>query len=222
LNELWNRFPREYEHRIRTVLGNVGLTGENVTKLVGELSGGERAKLKFAILILCCGNVLFMDEPTNHLDLASKEALDTALREYKGTLLVVSHDRYLLNKFPTQIAEMNGGGITLYPGNYDAYLEQKKAREPAPQAVAAKEPPKESEYFRSKRQRSEEQARVRRANELEKQIAELETEIFRLENEMAENASDYVKLRETCDKIEENRAELDARLSEWAEIQEPQ
>jgi chromosome segregation ATPase len=88
--------------------------------------------------------------------------------------------------------------------------------------VAAKEPPKESEYYRSKRQRSEEQARLRRANELEKQIAGLETEIFRLENEMAENASDYVKLRETCDKIEENRAELDARLSEWAEIQEPQ
>jgi ATP-binding cassette subfamily F protein 3 len=205
------------------VLGNVGLTGENVTKLVGELSGGERAKLKFAILILCCGNVLFMDEPTNHLDLASKEALDSALRDYKGTLLVVSHDRYLLNKFPTRIAEMNGGGITLYPGNYDAYVEQKKTREPAPQAPqTAKEPPKESEYYRSKRQRSEEQARARRSVELEKQIADLETAIFRLENEMAENASDYVKLKETCDTLEEHRAELDARLSEWAEIQEPQ
>ncbi len=222
IDELWDRFPREYEHRIRTVLGNVQLTGENVYKKVGELSGGERAKLKFAILILSCGNVLLMDEPTNHLDLSTKESLDEALREYTGTLLVVSHDRYLLNKFPNKIAEMYGDCIKIYNGNYDAYLLQ-KANETTPtvasNTVNAQEKPQNA-FFRSKKQRSEEQAQKRRIDELEKLIEDLETEIFRLENEIStpEISSDYSKLQEKCAILEDKRVDLNASLSEWTNL----
>ncbi len=223
LNAVWNRFPREYEHRIRTVLGNVGLTGENVLKRCSELSGGERARLKFAILTLHCGNVLFMDEPTNHLDLATKDALDAALREYKGSLLVVSHDRYLLNQFPDKIAELHEDGLTLYSGNYDAYLRQRaqKTRDgSAEKSVPEVREEKTNDYYRSKKQRSEQLAQKRRIDELENAIAALEKEIFRLENDMAsdEIASDYAKLHETCGQLELKQSELEARLSEWAAL----
>lgn len=219
LDELWDRFPREYEHRIRTVLGNVGLTGENVYKKVGELSGGERAKLKFAVLVLSCGNVLIMDEPTNHLDLAAKEVLDEALGSYEGTLLVVSHDRYLLNRFPTKIAEMFGDRIELYDGGYDAYMAKKSPANPPPPKEKSAENPG-GEYYRSKKQRSDETRQKRRVEALESEIEQLEREIFRLENDVSDPgiAADYVLLQEKCLKLEDCRATLGARISEWAEV----
>lgn len=222
LDELWDRFPREYEHTIRTALGNVQLTGENVFKKVGELSGGERAKLKFAILLLSCGNVLLMDEPTNHLDLSTKEALDGALRDYTGTLLVISHDRYLLNKFPTKIAEMHPGGFRLYNGNYDRYIAQ-KAEQPAQPLMRETQSEKAGAgdgYYRSKQQRSEEAARKRRIEQLEKEIEQLEKDIFRLENEIAEPAvaADYAELQKRCDELETSRVDLDIRIAEWTEL----
>lgn len=224
LDELWDRFPREYEHTIRTVMGGVGLTGENVYKQVGDLSGGERAKLKFAILMLKCGNVLLMDEPTNHLDLAAKESLDKALQQYTGTLLVVSHDRYLLNKFPTCIAEMTPRGLHIYKGNYDSYLRQKEAS-PAP--AQAENPAREARqagnhYTRGKKQRSTEAARKRALERAEARIGELEAEISGLEAELAgpELAADYQLLQEKCALLEERRGELEACMEEWAGLAE--
>jgi len=224
LDELWDRFPREYEHTIRTVLGNVGLTGENVYKRVGALSGGERAKLKFALLILSCGNVLLMDEPTNHLDAATKEALDTALCAYTGTLLIISHDRYLLNKFPDKIAEMHNDHIAVYPGRYDSYVQQKNREAPLPSPVrretaAAKQ---QSGHYRSKKQRSENAARKKRIAELESLIEALETEIFQLENDTADPriARDYILLQEKCDLLADKRLELGDRLGEWTTLSE--
>jgi len=220
LDELWDRFPREYEHTIRTVLGNVGLTGENVYKRVGDLSGGERAKLKLALLILSCGNVLLMDEPTNHLDTAAKEALDTALCEYAGTLLVVSHDRYLLNKFPDKIAEMYPDRIAVYKGNYDRYMQQKRGEADAgPPAVpnAAPRTEKPPGQYRTKKQRSADAARKKRIAELEDEIEALEVAVFSLENETAdpETAKDYQLLQQKCDALAEARLELSDRLNEW-------
>jgi len=222
LDELWDRFPREYEHTIRTVLGGVGLTGENVYKQVGKLSGGERAKLKFAILMLNCGNMLLMDEPTNHLDLAAKESLDKALQDYTGTLLVVSHDRYLLNKFPTKIAELLPEGLRVYKGNYDSYLRQQE-RMPAPAPTprqAAEKPAGDNSYHRSKRQRSEEMARKRRLEGLEKRIEELEGELAALEAEIASPAlaADFEALQEKCALLEERRQELSGCMDEWGEL----
>jgi ATP-binding cassette subfamily F protein 3 len=223
LSELWDRFPREYEHTIRTKLGHVQITGENIYKKVGELSGGERARIKFAILSLSCGNMLIMDEPTNHLDLATKESLDKALQEYTGTLLVVSHDRYLLNKFPTAIAEMAPDGIRVYKGNYQSYLLHKE-REQAALADDKPAPPEEKPTtgYRTKKQRSEDAARRSRISVLEKLIEELEVAVWELENEIAqpEVASDFPLYRERYGQLEEKRLELSVALSEWTELLE--
>ncbi|MFV0400928.1 MAG: ribosomal protection-like ABC-F family protein [Oscillospiraceae bacterium] len=228
INQLWDEFPRENENGIRTVLGRAAIRGEDVYKRVGQLSGGERARLKFARLMLSCGNVLIMDEPTNHLDLATKEVLDAALQEYTGTLLVVSHDRYLLNKFPTKIAEMYPDGMHLYKGRYDQYMAQKQlesasAQPRKPEAEEEKsEKEKASSGYRTKKQRSEDAARKQRISALENRIEELETEIWELEQLITEPeiASDYVLLREKCDLLEERRTDLECALGEWSRLDE--
>jgi ATP-binding cassette subfamily F protein 3 len=223
LNELWDRFPREYEHTIRTKLGHVQITGENIYKKVGELSGGERARIKFAILSLSCGNMLIMDEPTNHLDLATKESLDKALQEYTGTLLVVSHDRYLLNKFPTAIAEMAPDGIRVYKGNYQSYLAQKEREQAVPADDKPESPAeKPAAGYRTKKQRSEDAARRSRIAVLEKRIEELEVAVWTLENEIAqpEVAADFPLYRERYGELEDKRLALSVALSEWTELLE--
>ncbi|MEG0018701.1 MAG: ABC-F family ATP-binding cassette domain-containing protein, partial [Hydrogenoanaerobacterium sp.] len=116
LDELWDRYPRMTEQSIRSVLGAVLITGEDAYKKVTVLSGGERAKLSFAILMLTRANTLLLDEPTNHLDLVSKEILERALTEFTGTLIMVSHDRYMLNKIPDKIIEFTEDGIKVYNG----------------------------------------------------------------------------------------------------------
>ncbi len=225
LHELWDRFPHSYEHAIRTILGNVGLTGEAVHKRVADLSGGERARLKFAVLMMNCGNVLLMDEPTNHLDLATKESLDTALMEYTGTLLIVSHDRYLLEKIPDKIVEMYPDGFRIYPGRYAQYLSQKNtetADAPAQPRKEAGDKPKTG--YRNKKQRSEEVARKQEINSLEIKIEQLEQDIFRLENQITqpEVAANYLELQEKCDLLEEKRQELQDMFSQWAILSEQQ
>ena len=156
LEEVWQRYPRMAEQEVRNALGCVLLTGENVYKKIGELSGGERAKVEFAILRLRESNVLLLDEPTNHLDLQTKEAIEDALREFEGVILLISHDRYLLNRVPDQILDLSGGRAILYNGNFDAYLEQ-KAELPGGRCI--KVPLKESDsqnkqsFYKGKEQR---------------------------------------------------------------------
>ncbi|MCL2856376.1 MAG: ABC-F family ATP-binding cassette domain-containing protein [Oscillospiraceae bacterium] len=222
LDELWDAYPREYEHTVRTALGRVGLSGESAFGLVCTLSGGERARLKFAKLMLSHGNVLLLDEPTNHLDLGSKESVDKALTEYDGTLLVVSHDRYLLDKFPDKILEMHPDGVKVYPGRYEQYIARKRAEaQDAP--PPDKRPDKKTEpggNYRSKKQRSEQATHRRILTELEGKIGALETEIAQLEQEIAspELASDYQLLQEKCELLEVRRTELDDCLEQWSEL----
>ena len=229
LDELWDRYPRLYEVTVRTVLGNVLLTGEDVYKKVGSLSGGERAKLKFAIMMLRKSNMLILDEPTNHLDLDTKEALDKALGEFPGTILMVSHDRYLLSKVPTKIAEMTPAGMTIYQGGYAAYARGDRPiltpEQPEPEPVPAV-PEKKSEasttYYRGKKQRAEDAKRRKRLDTLEKEIAADEGEIQRLTEFMAgeEAASDYEKLTEAANRMEELQQGLTAKYEEWSELSE--
>ncbi len=110
-------------------MGGLGLSGDDVYKKVGDLSGGERSRVKLAIISMTGGNVLIMDEPTNHLDIDAKEALDAALLDFSGTLILVSHDRYLLGKIPTRILEMRGGEAKSFPGAFDSYLSAIAGRE---------------------------------------------------------------------------------------------
>ncbi|MEI3579265.1 MAG: ATP-binding cassette domain-containing protein [Acutalibacteraceae bacterium] len=215
---------------IRTVLGNVLLTGEDVYKKVGSLSGGERAKLKFAIMMLRKSNLLILDEPTNHLDLDTKEALDKALAEFPGTILMVSHDRYLLSKVPTRIAEMTPAGMTVYQGGYEAYARGDRPivtpEQPEPEPAPAV-PEKKSEgatrpitAARSSGRRTRSAASVWRP--LEKEIDADEAEIRRLGEFMAgeEAASDYEKLTEAANRMEELQQGLNAKYEEWSELSE--
>ncbi|WRS28012.1 ABC-F family ATP-binding cassette domain-containing protein [Oscillospiraceae bacterium MB08-C2-2] len=219
LNALWDVFPREYEHTIRTILGHVQLTGENVFKKVGDLSGGEKARLKFAIMLMKKGNVLLLDEPTNHLDLNVKESLDKALQQFEGTVLAVSHDRYLLNKFPTKIVEMHRDHIRVYKGNYDAYLRQKEAATPMPVApeMPAASAPEATPQYRSKKQRSIEVARKKELRDLEDTIELLESEISELEELIASPriSGDYLLLQQHCDSLEAKRLELGECMNRW-------
>lgn len=229
LEEIMDRYPRLSEQQARSVLGAVLLTGENVFKPISVLSGGERAKLCFAIMALNRGNVLVLDEPTNHLDLNTKEVLEDALAEFGGTIILVSHDRYLLNKVASRIIEIKHDEVNSYEGNFDAYSEAvNAARQLKMQSEAEiKRAEEEKAYkenkarqYRSKEQRAADAQKRNRIRELEKEIEDTEVLIFELENAISdpEIASDYSKMSEKCKELEEAKTSLDQKMDEWAEL----
>lgn len=229
LEEIMDRYPRLSEQQARSVLGAVLLTGENVFKPISVLSGGERAKLCFAIMALNRGNVLVLDEPTNHLDLSTKEVLEDALAEFGGTIILVSHDRYLLNKVASRIIEIKHDEVNSYDGNFDAYSEAvNAARQLKMQSEAEiKRAEEEKAYkenkakqYRSKEQRAADAQKRNRIRELEKEIEDTEVLIFELENAISdpEIASDYSKISEKCKELEEAKTALDQKMDEWAEL----
>lgn len=229
LEEIMDRYPRLSEQQARSVLGAVLLTGENVFKPISVLSGGERAKLCFAIMALNRGNVLVLDEPTNHLDLSTKEVLEDALAEFGGTIILVSHDRYLLNKVASRIIEIKHDEVNSYEGNFDAYSEAvNAARQLKMQSEAEiKRAEEEKTYkenkakqYRSKEQRAADAQKRNRIRELEKEIEGTEVLIFELENAISdpEIASDYSKMSEKCKELEEAKTALDQKMDEWAEL----
>jgi ATP-binding cassette subfamily F protein 3 len=228
---LWDRFPQTPEAEIRRVLGNVLLTKDDVFKPVKVISGGERAKLAFCIIMLEKSNVLILDEPTNHLDLASKEVLEAAMSDFGGTILFVSHDRYLLNKVPDKIVEITENGADVYIGNYEDYcealerkakiqaeLDAKKATELARNAKKSGS----DSGFRSKEQRRLDAQRKNRIKELERLIEETEVRLAVLEEEMTceEVFSDYKLMAEKCNEADTLRQNLDQYFEEWTLLEE--
>lgn len=229
LEEIMDRYPRLSEQQARSVLGAVLLTGENVFKPISVLSGGERAKLCFAIMALNRGNVLVLDEPTNHLDLSTKEVLEDALAEFGGTIILVSHDRYLLNNVASRIIEIKHDEVNSYEGNFDAYSEAVNAASQLKMQSEAeiKRAEEEKAYkenkarqYRSKEQRAADAQKRNRIRELEKEIEDTEVLIFELENAISdpEIASDYSKMSEKCKELEEAKTALDQKMDEWAEL----
>lgn len=229
LEEIMDRYPRLSEQQARSVLGAVLLTGENVFKPISVLSGGERAKLCFAIMALNRGNVLVLDEPTNHLDLSTKEVLEDALAEFGGTIILVSHDRYLLNKVASRIIEIKHDEVNSYEGNFDAYSEAVNAASQLKMQSEAeiKRAEEEKAYkenkarqYRSKEQRAADAQKRNRIRELEKEIEDTEVLIFELENAISdpEIASDYSKMSEKCKELEKAKTALDQKMDEWAEL----
>ncbi|MEG1773978.1 MAG: ATP-binding cassette domain-containing protein, partial [Oscillospiraceae bacterium] len=223
IEELWDRFPGETEHGLRTLIGGLGLTGDESFKKVGVLSGGERARIKLAIAMLEQGNVLVMDEPTNHLDIPAKEALEAALLAFDGTVLVVSHDRWLLSRLPTRILRLADGTAELFEGGFETMQAQLAARdaENAGSADKLRDEPEKSErggeYHRSRAQRSAEAAQKRRTAELEQQIAEIEQALLEAERQMEDPAvaGDYQALSELTRQMEELHDSLDGFYAEW-------
>jgi len=208
------------------VLGNVLLTKEDVYKPVKIISGGERAKVAFCIIMLERANVLLLDEPTNHLDLASKEILEKAMLEYPGTLIFVSHDRYLLNKVPHKIIELTENGADIYDGGFDLYMEKqslkqaKEAEEKRNQRVFEAETKKAPNGFKTKEQRRVDAQRKNRIRELEKLIEEAEEKAALIEEEMIkpEVFSDYELMNEKCRELEDTKSTLEEYYDEWSSL----
>jgi len=224
LEELWGQYPLMAEYEIRGLLGQVLIRGEEVYKKIGVLSGGERARTALALLMLQHANTLILDEPTNHLDLQSKEALEEALREFDGTLLFVSHDRYFLNTIPTRIFELSPSGLSQYNGNFDFYLEEKKRREEkrAQEIAPVRKGEQPSSYHRSKQERAEQVKRKQRFTKLETLIEETEEKIALLNEQIAdpETGRDYEKLTALCAELEQEKDRHEKILAEWTELSE--
>lgn len=225
------KYPSMTDYDVRSLLGSVRISGEDVFKDVGVISGGERARLVFALIMLEHANVLLLDEPTNHLDINTREVLESALAEYTGTIIFVSHDRYLLNKIADSVIEMTADGIEIFKGNFDRYMnikekrlaEERKAAEAARrqkdiQAAALK---KENSY-KSKKQRSEEAKRRARIKELENNIDNMQSEIDILQQEISEQEvySDFQLMNEKCARIEELKNKMDSDFEELVELSE--
>jgi ATP-binding cassette subfamily F protein 3 len=187
LEEVERVAPDDLRPGLRSLLGRFLFSGNDVDKRVGILSGGERARLALARLLVVPANLLLLDEPTNHLDLPSREVLEDALAEYDGTLVVVSHDRYFINRTLTSIAEVGDGRVDVQPGDYDTFLERCAARQAAgATGVAAATGPRPEGDRRAER-RAEAEERNRRYRErraLEDRLAPLEDEIAGLEERL--------------------------------------
>ena len=215
IDQLWFDNTRMSQTEVRSLLAQVTLGADDVYKQVGELSGGERAKLGLAMIMAKDCNLLLLDEPTNHLDLPSREALEDALKSYTGTLLYVSHDRYFVNSVSNVIAEMSDGKITVYEGNYDDFLNRKTVTVEQVKPVA-----KPTSTYRNAKQRADETNRARKLKELEAKITELESEVEQLNEQMTlpEIASDYTKLSQVMERLREVNAQLEQTMSEWENL----
>lgn len=222
INEIWDRFPNLYEVQVRSILGQVLLSGDDVYKLVGSLSGGERAKVAFAVMMLERGNVLILDEPTNHLDIGSKEMLEDALEAFDGTIIMVSHDRYLLNRIPNRIIEMTANGYEIYNGRYDYYVEHKVEPQPVKEQMSEEKKQASQKFYRTKADRARQAAAKKRIAFLEKTIESNEQLIEQLTEQMSDPqiAADYQKVEEICGQIEQLKNQNESFGEEWLELLE--
>lgn len=224
IDEIWDLHPYMTQTQVRSALAVFLFKGEDVYKPVKGLSGGERARVLLLKLMLSKANLLILDEPTNHLDIGSCEALENALLGYDGTLFVVSHDRYLINKLADKIYYLTPSGTTLYLGNYDAYLEARQKQEAAKAAAEAENEnavPKANTVYKQKKERASE-IRKRRAalSKCEREIEAAEAEIDMLNEQLSnpETASDYEKMMEITNKITEQKALADSLMNDWTEL----
>ena len=188
LEEMERGTDVELRPRLRGILGRFLFSGADADKKVAALSGGEKARLALARMLIRPANLLLLDEPTNHLDLRSREVLEDAMAEYDGTLVLISHDRYFINRVATSIAEVGGGRIVLYPGNYDTFLER-RARGEGPEAVArpaGEDPDREARRSARRAAAEERNRRHRERRAMEERMAPVEEQISRLEERLAD------------------------------------
>ena len=222
LDELWNDFPNQPELDIRNRLGAFLFSGDDVKKSVAMLSGGEKARLLLAKLSMENNNFLILDEPTNHLDIDSKEVLESALIDFDGTLLFVSHDRYFINRLATKVLEISETGSTLYLGDYDYYLEKKAELEELEQQKQAKmdltsskaAEPVTNAYQQQKESQKEIRKITRRIQQIEDQLTLMEAKEDELSQAMAStnDASQLMDLQNQLDQLSQEQEEL---MEEW-------
>ncbi len=243
LEEFWDEFPQLTETQARTALGSFLFTGDNVYKRVSDLSGGERVTLALCKIFRRRPNVLILDEPTNHMDIVGKETLENMLCAFEGTVIVVSHDRYLINKVADRLIVFENGGAAFYPFSYAEYEERERARQEEEERTAAEASAQAAEGKagakygaaggripaaapKRKKQvstpRNDRDRKARRLKRLEELLASCEQEIadLGLMMEYPEVYSDYQKVAEIQEKLETLEEERDAYSEEWLEISE--
>lgn len=227
LNELWDDHPTTPEKDIRSILGSFLFIGDDVSKVVHNLSGGEKARLLLTKLAMKHDNFLILDEPTNHLDIDSKEVLENAVMDFNGTVLFVSHDRYFINKVATCVLEIAPQGSTLYLGDYDYYLEKKAEQEEIAVAKSTAETPIENSpkevstgkvnYQQGKERQKQERRLKRSVEEFEQLVEKLDAQKNDLENQMSspENYNDLEKMGELQAKLQEISKKLAEAEENW-------
>ena len=223
IEEIWSAYPQMKQTAIRNALAAFLFKGDDVFKLLKELSGGERARIALLKLMLGGHNLLLLDEPTNHLDAFSREELENTLLDYSGTMLIVSHDRYFINKLSTRILELNKNGVTEYLGNYDYYFEKKSAASSDIIPDLKVKPQEKVNDYKLKKELAAEQRRLKTLlKRTEEAIETLETEISEIEDKLnsQEVQSDYEQLLDFTQKLRVKNEELEKQYLQWEELQE--
>ena len=230
LNEIWDDHPNMLEKDVRSLLGSFLFIGDDVKKVVHNLSGGEKARLTLTKLALQEDNFLMLDEPTNHLDIDSKEVLESALIDFEGTILFVSHDRYFINQVADTVLEITPEGSNLYLGNYDYYLEKKaelEAIEAAKEAEqsqddqqVSKTSQKQLDYKKSKELQKQQRKLQRLVDDAESEMERLEELKANIEQEMTlpDNFNDPQKMDELHTKLSNATNDLNEAESKWTEL----
>ena len=217
---IWDTFPQMTETAVRSALGSFLFKGDDVFKPISKMSGGERARLSMLRLMLRGDNFLLLDEPTNHLDTASREALEETLQNYSGTMLLVSHDRYFINKLADKILILTNDGVREYIGNYDYYAEKQANLNAKNEGETSQKAPKVNEYKLRKEQQAAERKRLSQIKKLEQEISDKEQLIQDLNNQLLseEVSSNYEQLVEITNKLEQEQTNLDILYDSWAEL----
>ena len=224
LEELWGRHVTWDQTKVRNILAQAGLVAEDMDKKVRMLSGGERAKLALAVFECENGNFLILDEPTNHLDLPARESLETALKNFDGTVLFVSHDRYFIRALAGKILELEDGNATEYNCNYEEYhakkvamKEAQKSVQPIPAPSISTNSDKKSGYYRTKEDRAADARKKTRVKKIEEEIASLETEDAEINASLSDPAvtGNFALLTEKCNRLEAIKTKLDELYAEY-------
>lgn len=223
IDEVWDRYPGMTQTQVRSALAQFLFKGDDVFKNVGKLSGGEKARVSLLKLMLSKANMLLLDEPTNHLDIHSREALENALASYGGTLLIVSHDRYLINKLADRIVWLGKTGTVNIDGNYDRYIELKGAKAQSEQAVQVKAAEGKKNDYKERKERESTLRKLSGAlKRCEQAIDEIGLKTAELAQQMSqpEIATDYEKTSALAQEIEALKEKEEALTAEWMELSE--
>lgn len=224
LDEVWDTFPNMTQTEVRSALASFLFKGEEVFKPLSKMSGGERARVSLLKLMLKGSNFLLLDEPTNHLDASSREELEKTLLDYSGTMLIVSHDRYFINKIADRILLLTNNGVKEYLGNYDYYLERTTAEKSGAVQTESKKDKKEksqNDYFLQKQKQSEERKRQTKLKKAESEIERLDEEIAKTQELLSseEVAADYEKLMELSKLLEDLQKQQEEQYEIWEELE---
>lgn len=224
IDEVWDTFPNMTQTQVRSAMASFLFRNDDVFKPLSKMSGGERARVSLLKLMLKGSNFLLLDEPTNHLDSSSREELEKTLKDYNGTLLIISHDRYFINKLADRILVLTTNGVKEYLGNYDYYAEHLKDEQNnvTAQTGSTKKEKTQNDYFLKKQQQSDARKRKARLKKAEEEIERLDGEIENVQNLLAsdEVAADYEKLIELTKALETLQKEQEEQYEIWEELSE--